>query len=45
MRKQRTCGPRRHHLSIQTEHHGKTRKIRGAQRILRLENFTAIKLG
>ena len=36
---------RRHYLAIQAEHHGKTRKIRGAQRILRLENFAAIKLG
>ena len=36
---------RRHHLAIQAKHHGKTRDLRGAQRILRFKGFAAIKFG
>ena len=36
---------RRHHLAIQAEHYGKTRDMRGAQRILRFKGFAAIKFG
>jgi len=44
MRKQRARSARRHHLVIQAEHYGKTRDMRGVQRIFHFKGFAAIKL-